>query len=495
MQQHLTRARGRDSSPPARASHEGQGAPEGRPLGSTQKRDHLGANFAWRSAADEALRLQGLCTTREAMGGLASVYALQKTTRSIVRSVIVRPLEAKGKHTADERKLHRTANRWARCRWNRISPEVTPVFAPDRHAAYWRGLETCGSYSACPCCARVIQQRRRMELGPAVDRWVGGGGGVLMLTLTIPHDFTQGLGELMAAFGEASQALWRGKARDTMTGRFGYVGRVRAWEVTLGQNGWHPHQHILLFFDAVLSAEKRAELQAWFVERWTKLVAASGLIGKRPLAARVAAVRAHGVDLRDGANASSYLAKALPLASSDWGLAAEVTMAQAKKGRKGSRTWIELVQDAQGGDGAAAMAWAEYAIDFRGIRCLTWSRGLRDRLGVGAEVEDEELAEEGQAEAGEVVGDGIPSDVWRVVQQVEAKTGLRLSIRGELLADFATTKGDPWLMNWRLFELLAAYGTGEQKAMVAMLLEATFQSLEPEPLDEAPEGLGLDRRR
>lgn len=40
-----------------------------------------------------------------------------------------------------------------------------------------------------------------------------------------------------------------------MLKRLGYKGRLVATEVTHGVNGWHPHYHVIMFFDHEVNAQ------------------------------------------------------------------------------------------------------------------------------------------------------------------------------------------------------------------------------------------------
>jgi hypothetical protein len=58
--------------------------------------------------------------------------------------------------------------------------------------------------------------------------------------------------------------------------RFGLVGYVRATEVTHGRSGWHPHLHVLLMTDRVLTLDELRELHQFVRERWIRRVVALG---------------------------------------------------------------------------------------------------------------------------------------------------------------------------------------------------------------------------
>ena len=91
----------------------------------------------------------------------------------------------------------------------------------------------------------------------------------------------------------------------------GVVHKVRSFEVTYGDNGWHPHFHILMFNKYILvSADLRKNLS----ELWIKACVRAGLS---------APSMKHGLDLRDGEYASEYVSK--------WGIEHELTKGHIKR--------------------------------------------------------------------------------------------------------------------------------------------------------------------
>lgn len=57
--------------------------------------------------------------------------------------------------------------------------------------AFFQGVETCGSVWHCPVCAPKIAEKRRVEVGQAIERHFADGGMAIMVTLTIPHHVYQ----------------------------------------------------------------------------------------------------------------------------------------------------------------------------------------------------------------------------------------------------------------------------------------------------------------
>jgi hypothetical protein len=188
--------------------------------------------------------------------------------------------------------------------------------------------------------------------------------------------------------------------------RHGLEHHVRSIEVTHGLNGYHPHLHVLLFLEVKLTEEQQAEAIAWLQERWARCVG-------RVLGAEFVP-NEHGVDLRE-AKRSDYLAK----------FSLELTDPGTKKGRGKNRTPLQIaVSAASRKSDADARLWVSYCEGMRGAKMLTWSRGLRDFVGLGAERADKEALDAEEAQLAEPVAI-LTSGAWDAVRH---KRGLACSI-------------------------------------------------------------------
>jgi hypothetical protein len=246
-----------------------------------------------------------------------------------------------------------------------------------------------------------------------------GGANVHMLTLTVPHQRGDVLVELLEQQSKALKRFWNDRETMAVLAEMGYVGLVRAREVTHGRkrarnNGWHPHFHILLFTGVGVDLVKfdKSQLRDWRVRlylRWSKACAYAGL-GEPSFE--------HGLRLDDGTHAASYASK--------WGLEDEMTKGHTKKGKDDGETPFDLLRAvlADSTDKQAAALFREFAAAYKGHRQLYWSKGLKARYAV-EEATDEEVAERTE-EGAELLGQLTP-DQWRDVLKVEAR-GLVLEI-------------------------------------------------------------------
>lgn len=305
------------------------------------------------------------------------------------------------------------SSRTAKClRWRVRNAEVQVFKSHQYRTACYGGLQTCGSVWACPVCAAKVAERRRGEIIAAMAAHKAGGGGVLLLTLTAPHQRVDSIVDLLAKHGQALRRFWSLKAVRGVLAHMGNVGQIRAAEVTHGRrsefnNGWHPHHHVLLFVAG--GAVDEATRKDWAVRLYLQWAASCEVFGLgRPSFE-------HGVKLDDGSKASAYVAK--------WGLEDEMTKGHTKKASKGETPFDflrALLADAT--DKEAGRLFVEFAEAFKGKRQLTWSPRLKARFGIG-DVTDEELAAR-QDDLARLLG-MLSIEQWRAVLRVEG--------RGELL--------------------------------------------------------------
>ena len=105
-----------------------------------------------------------------------------------------------------------------------------------------------------------------------------------------------------------------------------------------------------------------------FFEQWKKACEKAGL--DQPS-------YEHGLDLRNGQKAASYVSK--------WGLEHEMTKGHIKKGKTDSKTPFDLLRDYAEGDENAGKLFRIYFEAFKGTRQLNWSKGLKKLSSKGQE--------------------------------------------------------------------------------------------------------------
>lgn len=314
----------------------------------------------------------------------------------------------KKKAGPDRYTLHREARkllpneRLAKCHRHVNEPGASAFACIGKSGrAYYRGLIQCANPWACPICAFKISQSRAEEVQKGIDAALAYGDGVTLVTLTFRHGIEMPLKESLEKFSKALRRLKSGRAYKQFRNDFGIRGDVRALETTYGKNGWHPHTHTITFTRRPLRGHALTRMRRRLFALWYQACQKE----KLPLP-----TYRHGVDVRPAKYAAEYVAK--------WGFAAELTRSHLKRGHNAGRTPWQLLMDSAADDKRAGWLFREFAMTFKGRRQLIWSRGLREYLGIGAELTDQavmDLEEETTAEY------RIDGDDWKIICKFEAR--------------------------------------------------------------------------
>ena len=242
----------------------------------------------------------------------------------------------------------------------------------DGESAWPSGVAVCGRVWLCPVCAAKIMARRAVELESACDVHASLGGSFSMVTVTARHDRSMALVDVRKAVASSWRKVQRRKSWRRI--RALLDGQVTAPEVTVGANGWHPHAHVLLFVRPGVSRSDLDKLLPDFVDDWRELVNSS--LDSMPSVERAVNLVHFGSDAL--AAAAGYLSK----------MANELTASDMKSGRDP----FSLLDGVADGDAESIARWIEFADAMKGVQSISWSKGLRARLGLCAELTDEEVA-------------------------------------------------------------------------------------------------------
>jgi hypothetical protein len=246
-----------------------------------------------------------------------------------------------------------------------------------------------------------------------------------MVTLTMRHRRDHALDECWDALSDAWAAA-SGRSRGVRTAKqaAGVQGWVRRVEATWGaRHGWHVHVHALVLLQAPgeLDALGAAMYRAW--ELRLRKVGLTPIRDQGGLDVRLLdsgqALAEVGNYVGKGAYESSERA-ALELAGS------------GKLGRAGNLTPWGILDAARRGDRQAAALWAEWERASLGRRALTWSHGLRDELGLGDDVDDDDLVDDEPTSEVEVVAVWARED-WPELR--DAPVGLRRTLMQAALCE------------------------------------------------------------
>lgn len=404
------------------------------------------------------------------------------------------------------------------------------------------GVEKCARIWLCPVCSRKIRQKRTEEITRAVVDWIKRGGMAFLVSLTARHDFQDRLADLMDAIqgtreikakpcggdgctdakpcggkgcrprvprrpGAYQRLLtggqWAGDPRKSyeaavigLRGRIGYVGMIRATEVTVGDvNLWHPHIHAIVLVGGAAATDldgnrvlgdvfevDPADLEAWenhWRTVWTRHLQKTNPKYRPSDSCGIPDCKCdgkgHGVDFkrletaRDVQKAGEYIAKTQDGKSPAYELAA----GDLKSGRDGNMTPFEVlgrIGDLMGGvdpetvPGHGTLEWCigiwhEYEKAVSGRRAIEWTRGLRQLLGIeGGDTEEDDLDAlfEGEEASEFRAGVRVADDGWAAV----ARRGLDF----EATQAAEGTDGDSAAIRERMIGVVTDTGTSEAVA-------------------------------
>ena len=331
--------------------------------------------------------------------------------------------------------------RTAKCGCCAIGAAVD-VVQGDGGGHHFNGLETCSSVWTCPVCAVKITEGRRTDVKAVLESHLNQGGKAAMFTLTIPHSRFDEVSSLRRAVSQSWTKVQQGAGWKAMKARAGWIGAIRALEVTHGNNGWHPHLHVVVLFSKGLTEVNLNVFSDLLFDRWSRAISQAGF-------GRCSKDAFSCEPITDAEGVSKYCQK--------WGVAEELTKAHIKKGRAGGRSPWQILSDIQESNTPRDRAlFAEYASAFKGARQLTWTNGLRDMYLDVPEPSDADLSDEpacADLEASRVLT--INREVWKKVA--------RLRLQGRLLSTMDRDGVAGVLEMLRRHEI--PYSIGERRGM------------------------------
>jgi hypothetical protein len=286
-------------------------------------------------------------------------------------------------------KLKKQQYRISMCHKIQIKPFIEIHYSDElKRARYGRGLMLCGSPHICPVCKLRITEFDRGELEKInFDKL---GLHVALATFTLSHSMQDGLVKLCGSLDEAMRKIRSGRRWQNFADKYSYVGAVTGSETTINfVNGWHPHKHSLFLFDE--KPESAEEMQNDLYDLYSRALDKVGGYASRD----------HGVNVLLGDNASmvaQYVAKwGHDPKEKTWTVQAELTKASVKIGMTGESVTPDQLLDivALGGERSkwAEAKYKEYAAATFKKKRLSYTKGLRARLGLGREYTDMQKAE------------------------------------------------------------------------------------------------------
>jgi hypothetical protein len=213
-----------------------------------------------------------------------------------------------------------------------------------------------------------------------------------MITYTASHQLGTPAATMIEVVTDGVRRFKSGRFFDDAKKRYGWIGSVKALEITYGDHGWHPHCHELVFLNAEMSDEALDGFEMMLRIHWVEILGKKGYLAStdRGLVMQTA-----------DAELAEYVAKWGHEPSIDnpkfrdrWTPEKELTKGVVKKGKMKGRTPTQLLLDYMVDDFQAGELWREYALAIKGKHQLVWSPGMRKLLKLGAMKSDEELAAE-----------------------------------------------------------------------------------------------------
>lgn len=262
------------------------------------------------------------------------------------------------------------------------------------------GVHTCDCGYACPVCAPKIAMKHAKELAAACTAAYAKGWRVLHITYTLSHHKGESLEYVLSSIASARRKYFTaGRGYQSLQEQAGIEGSARSLECTVGQAGWHPHFHELLFCAGEVPDDFEAQLKA----RWSAAVAKVGGYADEQ----------HGLVIEEGSqHISEYLNKFgnLPVEGGH-SVEMELSHGYGKIARKEGKTPFALLEAAADGDENAARLFCEYAQCMAGRALIRWSKGLRAALGL-------ESAPDETGEAGEAVFVEVCALGWQTLKKI-----------------------------------------------------------------------------
>lgn len=204
------------------------------------------------------------------------------------------------------------------------------------------GITHCKSVYQCNVCRGKILNRRCDELDLVkkghIDSYKD--GGIVFLTLTAPHIFSDSFESILGSsktktgiLGAMSYLISKDRGYKKLVDKYKIKMSCRVFETTWGAtNGFHAHLHCLYYTEVKLTQNDLQCFQDDFYKLWINACQKSFL--KIP-------DLAHGVKATDGLslNSSSYLTKFKP---SKWDTSSEMTLQDYKEAKNGNFTISDL---------------------------------------------------------------------------------------------------------------------------------------------------------
>lgn len=210
---------------------------------------------------------------------------------------------------------------------------------PDNDSAYFRNTVRCENPN-CPHCGPAKREQERQELTAALAAAQERGWFQVMVTPTIRHHMGNDLNEFADGLQACMNRLFSGRWWVDFKAKYLLTDKIKVWEVTYGANGWHVHQHILIFTEMEIAGHTLNRMSQELAVRWVEICEKLGF----------QASLEHGLDVVAAqSEIAAYIAKyGKEPKTSEWGVEAELTKAEFKHARREGMSVPELLAAANG---------------------------------------------------------------------------------------------------------------------------------------------------
>lgn len=335
---------------------------------------------------------------------------------------------------------------------NLINLQNTVDIIEHKGSFSYHGVMCCHDIWGCAPCARKISERRKNGLTDLLtvhfDEF--GKDTVMASLFTIPHGLGDDLVKIKGGLLDTFRKMTKSGSFTAFMKKLGYCGVSRGLEVTYSLlNGYHPHIHVLHFFEKELSLDDQIDLWNKLFELWTKALLKAGFKApdRRGFGCQIVAndkktiadVAEYFSKMESDVNDSdiqSYLksGKNYNVRSvknsqghevTGWTIEHEMTKWHLKKAKSDGENYRYSMFDFIRGYAAADAVgdeesrkkfrslWLTYREAFKGSRQLV-TRHKHFKIGE-LDLDDEELGEQAPEEVGAKVVCSIPFDVWLMV--------------------------------------------------------------------------------
>ncbi|MBZ4040974.1 protein rep [Flavobacterium hibisci] len=136
----------------------------------------------------------------------------------------------------------------------------------DKGGLFFNGVANCGGYWRCPVCALKISENKKELLSALIGAHQSKGFSIGFLTLTVRHSKFDTLKKSLNKLTDNYRTFRKGRFFAKTDN--GIIGQVKTLEITYSDvNGWHPHLHILFFYNNS-NVKEIEKFQKLFISKW-----------------------------------------------------------------------------------------------------------------------------------------------------------------------------------------------------------------------------------